>query len=179
MSETTAAPAVAPHTLETETCSRCGGSGNFSYCQRYGTMCFKCGGKKIVLTKRGAAAAAHLTTLRSKRGDALDAGDKVWMGGVPGFIAGGWITVQSMGHYDTRGNHSYVGGVEIPQRTDLLTLSGTDKAGEGVSWHGIAPEQMLRVQQTPEQKRDTFLAALAYQDTLTKTGKPRATKRTG
>ena len=27
-------------------CTRCGGSGNYSYCQRFGTKCFKCDGNK-------------------------------------------------------------------------------------------------------------------------------------
>src|SRR5207249_1748734 len=45
-----------PLFFESETCSRCGGSGHYSYCQRYGTTCFKCGGRTTVLTKRGEAA---------------------------------------------------------------------------------------------------------------------------
>jgi hypothetical protein len=32
-------------------CSRCGGCGNFSYCQMYGTTCFKCGGSGKTATK--------------------------------------------------------------------------------------------------------------------------------
>lgn len=30
--------------IATRPCSRCGGSGHYSYCQMYGTRCFKCGG---------------------------------------------------------------------------------------------------------------------------------------
>ena len=41
---------------ETEVCSRCGGTGNFSYCMSHGTKCFRCKGNKITLTKRGEAA---------------------------------------------------------------------------------------------------------------------------
>lgn len=48
---------MATVTYETTTCTRCGGTGEFSYCQRYGTMCFKCKGKGKTLTKRGQAAA--------------------------------------------------------------------------------------------------------------------------
>src|SRR5262249_29965177 len=44
--------------FETMTCGRCGGTGHYSYCQRFGMVCFGCGGRKVVLTKRGAAAAA-------------------------------------------------------------------------------------------------------------------------
>jgi hypothetical protein len=36
--------AVKSGALPLDTCSRCHGSGNYSYCQRYGTTCFKCGG---------------------------------------------------------------------------------------------------------------------------------------
>jgi hypothetical protein len=28
-------------------CTRCGGSGHYSYCQRFGTTCFKCDGNKL------------------------------------------------------------------------------------------------------------------------------------
>lgn len=34
------------------TCSRCGGSGHYSYCERYGTSCFKCEGNKMTLPRR-------------------------------------------------------------------------------------------------------------------------------
>jgi hypothetical protein len=30
-----------------KTCTRCGGSGHFSYCERFGTTCFKCEGAKL------------------------------------------------------------------------------------------------------------------------------------
>lgn len=30
-----------------EECGRCGGSGHFSYCQRFGTTCFGCGGSGV------------------------------------------------------------------------------------------------------------------------------------
>jgi len=41
---------------ETETCSRCGGSGHYSYNQRTGTTCFKCLGSGLQRTRRGAKA---------------------------------------------------------------------------------------------------------------------------
>lgn len=43
---------------EMVTCSRCGGSGHYSYCQMHGTVCFKCGGRKRVASRAGAKAAA-------------------------------------------------------------------------------------------------------------------------
>lgn len=41
-------------------CSRCGGSGHFSYCQMYGTTCFKCGGRGTVTSAAGKRAAAKV-----------------------------------------------------------------------------------------------------------------------
>jgi hypothetical protein len=38
--------------FETETCSRCGGCGEYSFCEAYGKTCFKCRGKGRTLTKR-------------------------------------------------------------------------------------------------------------------------------
>lgn len=42
--------------FETTECSRCGGCGRYSWCQRYGDTCFKCGGTGRQLSRRGAAA---------------------------------------------------------------------------------------------------------------------------
>ncbi|HET9564656.1 MAG TPA: hypothetical protein VFP27_09155, partial [Mycobacterium sp.] len=41
---------------EMKSCSRCGGSGHYSYCQMYGTTCFKCGGRKRTLSAAGSKA---------------------------------------------------------------------------------------------------------------------------
>ena len=30
------------------TCTRCDGTGHYSYCSQYGTTCFKCGGQKVM-----------------------------------------------------------------------------------------------------------------------------------
>lgn len=42
--------------FETTVCNRCGGTGHYSYCQAYGTRCFKCNGAGVVLTPKGMAA---------------------------------------------------------------------------------------------------------------------------
>ena len=39
--------------LETEPCTRCGGTGHHSFYQMYGTTCFKCWGSGLQLTERG------------------------------------------------------------------------------------------------------------------------------
>ena len=49
--------------FENTSCSRCGGSGRYSYCQMYGDRCFKCGGSGVQLTKRGAEAQRYYREL--------------------------------------------------------------------------------------------------------------------
>ena len=44
-------------TYEKQTCTRCGGGGHYSYCQRYGTTCFGCGGTGKASSKAGKKAA--------------------------------------------------------------------------------------------------------------------------
>jgi hypothetical protein len=51
--------------LEMVTCSRCCGSGHYSYNAMTGTRCFKCHGKKEVLTKRGSLTNQFIKSLRS------------------------------------------------------------------------------------------------------------------
>src|SRR5205823_10263506 len=63
--------------FESTGCTRCGGSGHYSYCQSYGTRCFKCAGKGVTLTKRGAVAQAYFRLLLSKRYIDLEPGDKI------------------------------------------------------------------------------------------------------
>lgn len=45
---------------EREACSRCGGSGRYSYCAMYGDMCFGCSGKGKQLSRAGERARAAL-----------------------------------------------------------------------------------------------------------------------
>lgn len=51
--------------FESVPCPRCGGSGHYSYCSMYGSVCFKCHGDGNILTKRGFAAQCFLNDLRS------------------------------------------------------------------------------------------------------------------
>lgn len=51
-----------------QTCSRCGGSGRYSYCQMYGDRCFKCEGKGVTHTpKAHALYQAWASALRAHR----------------------------------------------------------------------------------------------------------------
>jgi len=53
--------------FETEPCTRCGGSGSYSYCERFGTTCFKCRGNKVQFTPRGKAALEYLRALLTSK----------------------------------------------------------------------------------------------------------------
>lgn len=145
--------------FETQTCTRCGGSGHHSYCQMYGTTCFKCHGAGKVYTKRGRAAVEHWTRLMSKQAGELQPGDKIRERGIRG-----WCTVQAVGY-------GVIGCSTVDQETgEQRPIFGikTDRVGLGT------PEDTLvRVAQTAEQKRAKLEQALAYQATLTKQGKPR------
>lgn len=67
--------------IESEPCTRCGGSGHYSYCSMYGTVCFRCNGRKRTLTARGAATSTFLRGLREVAGDQIKAGDVIKLDG--------------------------------------------------------------------------------------------------
>lgn len=54
-------------TYETTECGRCGGSGHYSFNQMDGTRCYGCGGSGKKLTKRGAAAREFANSLLEVR----------------------------------------------------------------------------------------------------------------
>ena len=162
--------------FESETCSRCGGSGHYSYCQMYGTTCFKCRGRKRVYTKRGAAAALYLESLRKKPAREFQPGDLLYMEGIPGFTKSKFYKVLSLRlktaaeRYAEGARGATIDGVE-KQLHDSLEIEM-----EGYGWEG-SPDEMLRKGCTAEEKAATLKQALAYQATLTKMGKPRKATR--
>jgi hypothetical protein len=153
--------------FEAETCGRCGGSGHHSYCQSYGSTCFKCHGKKQVLTKRGAVAQALYSSLCMKRVDQLQPGDKfqdlMISGG--GDMAYAWFTVQNV-RPDTSRQSSLVNGIMVPGRQDLLAVE-TDNC----LFAGWTPDRRIKVAIPATAKQNLAMIALAYQSILSKTGK--------
>lgn len=110
--------------FETKDCSRCGGSGHYSYCQMHGTRCFRCGGKGYEFTKAGAAAldaykAAYTVTVQVKDlqpGDAVMVLDSmrgreihhvVESSGPDDLNPGRWLVSFSKG---TLGGHGFTSG---------------------------------------------------------------------
>ncbi len=134
--------------FEIEDCSRCGGSGHYSYCQRYGTRCFKCGGKRWTYTKRGQAARSYYEELCTINGLDLKIGDIVAYTDVTfgGDVYGNTATVNAIKNGDIL--------------TDKVTFSN-------------ALSSKFRLILSGETKQQKLEQAVEYQRTLTKQGKLR------
>lgn len=80
-----------------EPCWKCSGTGYISgFGHVMGGVCFRCGGVGTPLTKRGAAARAFYNSLIRTPVEAVQVGDRVYSEGVPGIVAGAWITVEAV-----------------------------------------------------------------------------------
>lgn len=150
-------------TIEVEVCSRCGGTGHYSYCSMYGTTCFRCHGKKQTLTKRGAVAQNYLTELRSKPASELKVGDRIFDN-----VYGKWFTITEVRPGDAdRDGGVVINGQVVP--SELIVVAN------GHRWHTSA-KAMFRVAQSKDELARTLKLALDFQDTLTKTGTVRKAK---
>lgn len=155
--------------FETEMCSRCQGTGKYSFCERYRDVCFKCAGAKVVYSKRGLAAKRYFDGLCTVAAKDLKVGDRIRTDGM------------------TNGGASY-------SYTATITAIDTNGGGE-VICNGVA-YTLLRIElESPkfgksglctyphhtfltrnDDRKEKFEQALAYQETLTKRGTPRKRK---
>lgn len=144
--------------LENVTCSRCGGSGKFSWCQMHGSTCFKCWGAGVTLTKKGAAAQAWLNAQKRKPGAEVKVGETILIEGIPGFSASFWAKV-----------------TEVAEGCNITAVG---KNGQSQVLNGWG-EQSVRVAQTKERLAELRVEALAFQANLTQAGtvKKRAAKK--
>lgn len=154
--------------FETETCTRCGGSGEYSYCQMYGKTCFKCGGSGKQFTKRGAAANAYLRAKRMRPASEVALGKWLRMDGVPGFSKSQNFKVDTI---YTRLNASKSLQPDGTWKVyNHLVFEGNDKRGERCGIHTF-PDAEIRILPTKEEAAQQIADAVAYQATLTKDGK--------
>lgn len=149
-------------TFETVECSRCNGSGKFSWNARTGSTCFKCSGQGRTLTKKGAAAQKYAETLCEKL--------------ISEVVVGDFIRIDSI-------THRYFGKVvEIsePRVISTSNITGEEHMGiELTTEHSkmgrsgliTSPNSIIRIGQTKDQKQAKRELALAFQATLTKQGK--------
>jgi hypothetical protein len=143
-------------TYEKENCGRCGGTGQYSYNQITGTRCFGCGGKKTCLTKRGKAAKAFADTLLDLPIEQVQVGQRVTYTWINSRTT---VTVQSIER--TEGGKCLKDG-------EWHTFFNTHLHG---ATHKIVGSG-ITVRATPTTEQVEQITA--YQDSLTKAGKPRA-----
>lgn len=139
--------------FEHKPCTRCGGSGHYSYCSMHGTTCFKCRGVGYTLTKRGHAAQAYLDSLRRRPAGELKVGDLI--------LEDSFFKAPSFQN---------ITAIEVNEHGNLTIVT------PGLS-QTCEPTTMIRVGLTAEQKATYRAAALAYQDTLTASGLPKAQRK--
>ncbi len=133
--------------FESTECSRCLGSGRYSFNLMHGSMCYGCQGKGWKFTKRGRAAYDYFTSLLSKPIRDLQVGDLVRDTYDAKFRRVIEITIREDGKYHVQMN--------------------------GLGYSGYDGDTVVRVGADAEQKQAAMEKAIAYQGTLTKAGTPR------
>jgi hypothetical protein len=151
---------TSPLGFEMKVCSRCHGSGQYSYNQIDGSRCYGCHGEKKQYTKRGKA--AKLFYVESLKMDPAD----VQVGQRIETMGGGKYTVDQIVGVEQQGAYMLPNGTWKPTMVHVfISRQGTRfTATEGFK---------VKLVPNAETKAKLAAAALAYQDTLTATGTPR------
>lgn len=156
--------------FEHETCSRCGGTGNYSYNPVNGTRCFGCQGTGYKLTLRGRAAQHFLNAMREIPLENFEIGDLIRF---DGFAAGSFVQpsiwAKVTGKRFLTGVEAGYPGFPENQFVEIETSQGTARGM-------INGKSTWRKGFSAEEKQAQVNEALAYQATLTKMGKPRKQK---
>lgn len=156
--------------IESIPCSRCGGTGHYSYCSMHGTRCFKCGGAKRVHTKRGAAAAKFLEELRSVPVEQIAPGDLMR---VEMFVGAGsyrfFMRVESIELRPSPARRMNPVTGEWEAFPDDWAITGSNDKHGRVTVH-MPQGELVRKGWTADEKAAQLRKALAYQATLTKAG---------
>lgn len=149
-------------TFETATCTRCGGSGRYSFNMMTGDRCFGCGGKGVKLTKRGAAARAFYDESMKTPVEELKVGmyllDDTY-GFATKFLP--VLSVKQGESYQIVGDKR-IYHIYVETRRSVL---------------GVFPGSKVRAVRDEAHRQELLAAAQAYQATLTKLGKPAKQKK--
>lgn len=137
--------------FESVVCSRCCGTGNYSFNPINGTRCFGCGGRGHKYTKRGAAALKFYLDSLNKLPQDIKVGELVQVDNV---YSKYFIRVQKIEHID---GTTFFEGVNNTK---------------GIVRAGYDDRIPVRVGHTNDEKRAKGAIALDYQSTLTKAGVP-------
>lgn len=133
-------------------CKRCGGSGEYSYCPRFGRTCFRCNGSGNELTKRGAAAQKFYHDMFTVKGSELVPGNLIWGMGVTlgGDLYHRWMRVIS----------------NDPEAMVMVLMDGKEE----MTLHYDSGSTYRKAPKTQEDKAAAIKLALDYQATLTQAG---------
>lgn len=149
--------------FDNKVCGRCGGSGKYSFNLMHGSTCYGCAGRGSRLTKRGHMAQEYFTSLCSLPASEVKPGMKYYSAGIAAGsfnLSSKWILVQDV---QAKQEKFTVNGAE-QERTIYVIIGDTEQ------FHASA-DTIFRIAQTGEQKKQKREQALAYQATLTVSGK--------
>lgn len=136
--------------LENVPCTRCGGSGKFSFNAVHGDVCYGCKGTGYNLTKRGQAAYGYLIGLRNIKASDVAVGDLVRFEDI---TVSYFVRIESIHTMDT----------------GLIQLRGKHR-GFPLTFLYL-PTKLVRKGWSGEEKAAHLAMAIEYQSTLTKAGK--------
>ena len=152
--------------IETMECSRCCGTGRYSYNQMHGSRCYGCGGSGKTRTRRGAEVFRFLEALRSKPAADFQPGDLMrYDMFTPGGSARIFVRVTSV---EPSQANVIVDGK--PSETRSVTIEG-EHAKLGKVRMTTGADKMVRQGFDAETKQAQLAQAIAYQATLTVKGK--------
>lgn len=161
---------MATTVFETEVCSRCGGTGHYSYNQVDGTKCFKCRGEKMAYTKRGRAAKDFYIASRCIEPKDVKIGDVIRFVGIKRLTVAKIELKQSGYSINSRtGEKTPIEHYIFTNENGLSGAVQNVRTTPGSYWS-------VQILPTAEQNQKLIAEALAYQETLTKSGKPRKIK---
>lgn len=159
--------------FETTTCSRCAGTGTYSWTRDWGNTCFKCGfkprvpGRGEVRTARGQQASDFLGEILSRPLTEVRVGDLYLYRHLSGVRK--FHRVLAIEETTVRWAKN---GVWRDDPALRITLSGKVAVTSYLS-----SEETVRIGVTQAHKQAAIALALRYQECLTKTGKERKAKK--
>ena len=155
--------------FETQICTRCHGSGKYSFCESFRDTCFKCKGSGKCYTKRGEIAASFYTESLKVLVSDLKVGQTIR---VETMALRYYAPITYIGPLELNG-YSMTNGIKTDTYRMLIT---TEHEKHGESGLLTFPSHKVVVKHDKESLEKFKQDALVYQESLTKTGKPKKIK---